>query len=151
MNLMENEAILETYQSGSLEIILTTYRIRKTSINTGNESIISLMLDEVTSCKFVKEDNPFLFFIAVSALLIGIFGLKEFTSISLGILIVGAWLLWWYYHNRHQGFKISTPSASIWIESKTKNSKSAGEFIDKIETAKFAIRNNKVKNEPIEE
>lgn len=142
MNLMDGETIIESHKSSNTEIVLTTHRIRKISLNSENESINSLMLDQVTSCKFTKEKDSFLLLIAIAAFLLSIIEMQEHSLIAFALIIFGG-VLFWRYFNQNEGLKIATPSSTIWIATKGKDDKFAEDFIDKIEAARFAIEKSK--------
>jgi hypothetical protein len=138
MNLMTDEKVL--MDGDYKQITLTTHRIRQENKLWGQVNLVSIMLEEVTSCEYCKETRPVFLIIGLllSGLAILIFseGGDEAQYISDGLLLVGILLISIYFFTIKHGLFISSVSAKIKLNTKGMKYENIKAFIDKLEFAK---------------
>jgi hypothetical protein len=132
MELMKGEKqILESDQG---QIILTTHRVRLDISMVGRRKIVSMMLNEVSSCSLKYKSNTTLIILAVASFVLGIMGgSKTIVGGIIGACIFGAA----FYITRKQVLTISSSGESMSIETKGLSSSEVAEFIDSAEKAKY--------------
>lgn len=133
MKLMENENTLIT--SDSKELVLTTHRVRQHAKKLGQQTLISIMLDEITSCSYEYKGNMIWIILAGLSFILGISA-----SSILGAIIGSAIFAAIYFYTRKITLVISSAKQEINADVTGMNPKAIEEYIDSIESAKFKIR-----------
>lgn len=138
MNLMIDEKIL--MDGDNKQITLTTHRIRQENKKWGKLDLISIMLEQVTSCQYSKKSKPI--FLIIGFLLFGlafIIGSQEGEDgpvIASGIALIGLVLIIIYFFTIERGLFISSATAKIKLNTKGMKDENIKLFIDKLEVAK---------------
>jgi hypothetical protein len=138
MNLMTNEKIL--MEDDHKQITLTTHRIRQENKSWGHLMLISIMLEEVTSCEYRKKSRPIFLIIGILlggfAVFIAGQGGEDAPSISGGLLLLGLVLIVFYFFTIKRGLFISSATAKIKLNTKGMKDENIKSFINKLEVAK---------------
>lgn len=134
MSMMTDERLL--LQSDGKNVTLTTHRVRYQSRRLGFTRVVSVMLDNLTSCELKHKSHPWL--LVVAAVFVGIAGYyatlpamrqpTTFAAIAAGGLIVA------YFVTRTGIVALASPTAKITFRVKKRTS--AEHFIDATESAK---------------
>lgn len=138
MNLMIDEKIL--MDGDNKQITLTTHRVRQENKKWGKLDLISIMLEQVTSCQYSKKSKPI--FLIIGFLLFGlafIIGSQEGEDgpvIASGIALFGLVLIIIYFFTIERGLFISSATAKIKLNTKGMKDENIKLFIDKLEVAK---------------
>jgi len=151
MNLITDEKIL--MDGDYKQIILTTHRIRQEIKSWGQIDLVSIMLEDVTSCEYSKKSNPIFLILGILVCGFGVFtgtqgGGSEALNISGGILLAGIILILVFFFTIKHGLFISSASSKIKLNTKGMKYDNIKAFIDKLESAK-SERNSilKIKSE----
>ena len=138
MNLMTDEKVL--MDGDHKQITLTTHRIRQENKSWGQLDLVSIMLEEVTSCEYIKRSKPIFLIIGIliggTALYIGGQGGYDAQNISTGLLLLGLLLVIFYFFTIKRGLFISSPTAKIKLDTNGMKDENIKSFIDKLEVAK---------------
>lgn len=138
MELLKNEEVL--MDGDNKQIVLTTHRIRQENKSFGQINIVSIMLEDVTSCEYVKTSKPIFLLIGILfncfAFFIGFDKGEEFFKVSGGIFLLGILFVYFYFINNKRGLFISSPSSKIKINTRGMKDENIKSFIDKLEIAK---------------
>lgn len=122
------------------QIILTTHRIRQENKSWGQVNIISIMLEDVTSCEYHKNSKPFVLIIGLLVSGFGMFigskGGDNSENISIALLSFGFLLIIIYLFSFKRGLFISSAAAKIKLNTKGMEDENIQSFIDKLEAAK---------------
>ena len=147
MNLFNGENILS---EGEVRYItLTTHRIRKEFSRWGQVNTTSLMLEDITSCEFIKESKPIFLYLG---LILGIFGgvlastepniSSDLELIIGGSIILTILFLLYYSFSIRRIICISSPTAKIVVNVRRAKGNDILSFIDKVEQAKINKKQN---------
>ena len=136
MKLMDNEKRILESDKGQL--VLTTHRVRFDASTAGQRKIVSIMLDELSSCELNYKSYIILLLLAVLSVIFGFAGGALGTIIAgiVGaVVFVAAYML-----TRKQMLSLSSAGGTIDVEARGMKSEDIKDFIDATERAKFEIR-----------
>ncbi|MFA7081518.1 MAG: hypothetical protein WC135_02790 [Bacteroidales bacterium] len=133
MNLLNDEKVLKSYAADY--ITLTTHRIRQKEKSMGRMSVISIMLEKITSCVYKRKSMPLLIIIGVMAVIFGIVFLNYDDS-GMFYLIIGVVLIIFYFLTITRVLCISSAAGKIIIIVGKLKDKEVEELIDIVESAK---------------
>jgi hypothetical protein len=138
MNLMTDEKVL--MDGDHKQITLTTHRIRQENKSWGQLDLVSIMLEEVTSCEYSRKSRPIFLITGILlgafAVFFGLQGDSNNESIFGGLLLLGLLLIIFYFFTIKRGLFISSATAKIKLNTKGMKDENIKSFIDKIELAK---------------
>jgi hypothetical protein len=138
MNLMTDEKVL--MDGDYKQITLTTHRIRQENKSWGQVDLVSIMLEEVTSCEYSKKSRPIFLIIGLLfvgfAIFIGGQDGSDAQNIAGIALLVGLLLIVFYFFTIKRGLLISSATAKIRLNTKGMKDENIKSFIDKLEVAK---------------
>lgn len=139
MNLIAGEKIL--LESSPRGLVLTSHRIRSIKQGVGTGEVMSIMLEELSSCAVERKSEPSLLFIALFIVVAS--PVVEVTSRGTGAIaiavVVAVILVIIYLSSRAQILTLtSTSGAKISRSTKGMSNQSVEEFITAAETAKNA-------------
>jgi len=139
MNLFKDETIL--MEGDYKQLTLTTHRIRQENRVWGSVCLVSIMLENVTSCEYVKKSKPMYLIVGILILGFALYiggngGGRETQNIAAGILLLGAGFIWIYFYTLKRGLFISSASAKIILDTKGMKYENIKLFIEKLEAAK---------------
>lgn len=137
MKLMDDEK--KIFEQDKFGITLTSHRVRFDAKEIGKRKIISIMLDELTSCTLSYKSHFMLIVLAVLSIIIGYADSDQPGSLVVGI-VFSIILTAAYFITRKNIFSLSSPTASIDIEAKGIKSEEIEDFIDSVEKAKAKYR-----------
>lgn len=122
------------------QIILTTHRVRQEKKIWGRVDLVSIMLEQITSCHYSRRSKPVFFIVGllviVLAYITGIQGGEDVQTIAGGLILVGLILIIIYFFTIKRGLYISSPTAKIKLNTKGMKDENIKSFIDKLEVAK---------------
>lgn len=142
MKLMEGEKKILNSSGRLFE--LTTHRVRFNSISHGSGSVVSIMLEHVTSCEIMKKVNRLYLILAALAAILGVIIamvaiLDRDEDIAATAFIIGGIVaivfVGLYFTKKQQVFVLSSPSARIYLDLKNIPLYDLLKVIDEIETA----------------
>ncbi len=141
---MPNEKVL---MNGDYDqITLTTHRIRQENKSWGKIDLVSIMLEEVTSCEYNKKSKPFILIIGLLIIGFSLFIERQNSIYSENmynaLLLIGVACVLFYLLTIKRGLFISSPTAKIKLNTSGMNDDNIKSFIDKLEIAK----NNRLLN-----
>ncbi len=122
------------------QITLTTHRIRQEKKTWGQVDLVSIMLEQVTSCEYSKKSRPL--FLIVGLLTVGLAfytlsqGGGDTKEIAGGLVLFGLVFIIIYFFTFKHGLFISSASAKIKLNTKGMKDENIKSFIDKLEVAK---------------
>src|SRR5688500_9053460 len=129
MNYFPDEKLL--IESDNKVLVLTTHRIRYDSIGRGGgwadrTELVSILLEEVTSCAITRTSYPMLLWLALAGLLIAI-SLDDMTivGIALTVLFAGG-----FFMSQRQVLLISSAGNKIQVNTAGMSLQSVREFVD---------------------
>lgn len=139
MNLFDGEKILTTTDSNI--VVLTTHRIRSSnSVNWGQHSTVSIMLEKVSSIQATYSSYPLLLVLtgimALGAALLAIQRGDE-SAIVLPIILAIIFVIAYFATRRHVCIIASDGGAKLAFETARMDKEVLLRFIDQIEQAKF--------------
>ena len=135
MKLINEEKTL--LESNNGQLVLTTHRVRfDGKSTTGETKIVSILLDELCSCELTVKSYPILILLAALSLLYAFVGINSTLAGIVGAVIFG--VAFWF--TRKQTLSLASAGAAINVESKNMKLVEVREFIDSVESTKFAIR-----------
>ncbi len=140
MNLMQDEKILLRLDDAVL--VLTNYRIRYNGNQWGKREVISIMLEDLTSCEIMYTTKPVL--ILVSMLIAFASLMFDLTATELIVgLVVACVPVIIYYLSRNQVLRLSSASASIVVDTEDISIEAANRFLDVAESSKKLLTTQK--------
>lgn len=139
MNLLPSEQIL--MEGDYKQITLTTHRIRQENKTWSHVDLISIMLEEVTSCEYIKRSNPIILIVGILFGVLGAFAASQghgdaAQTVGGGAFLSGLVLIIVYFLTIRRGLNISSPTAKIKMNTKGMKSENIKAFIDRLEAAK---------------
>lgn len=134
-SLLPSEQIL--LESGGKTLTLTTHRVRYDSQRMGGGEIISIMLDELSSCAMIRRSKPILLILAGAFLLISLYLYNQYQQSlgTFGFLVVVV-LVIMYFVTRRQVIELASAGASIRVNTSGMSILAVRGFIDTAEAAK---------------
>jgi hypothetical protein len=145
MHHLPDERIL--LESNSKSLRLTTHRVRYHTTSWGSADLISIMLDEVSSCAMIHRTFPLLFVIAGIAAFVFIIG--QFAGAHIGgelsdpsiraaSAIVGVLCVVAYFLTRTHVLSVRSPGDAIRVRLAGMKTEEVGNFVEELEAAKNA-------------
>lgn len=138
MQPMVNEFDLQ-HAPGYPGLVLTSHRVRLRSKSNGSEEMVSIMLDQITSCRLARQSQPVLLVIAavcgLGGLLLGVFGIGSVGPMVLGLLLA-AILVAAYFGSRREELVLSSANGSIAVVTRGVDVNATIAFVDAVEAAK---------------
>lgn len=142
-DLFEGEEIIT--QSDENTIVLTNIRIRYSDIEYSRASIVSIMLEKVSSIEAYFSSNLYLLMFGVLGTLFGVITMYNHTNNEYSVLalIVGLILIAAYFSSRKYLIVISPDGGSqIRFHAKGMKKETVFDFINKVERAADTRRRN---------
>jgi hypothetical protein len=146
MHLLQNEQIL--LESDAKTLRLTTHRVRYHSTSWGSADLVSIMLEEVSSCGMLHRSFPILLGLAGLALVLflgGQFGGQQAASagisgpeIRAGAILGAILFVILYFATRFHVLSIRSAGDAIRIRMSGMTTERVMHFIEQIEAAKNA-------------
>jgi len=135
MNLMPGEKQL--MESDNRELILTSHRLRFEGKRWGRGQVTSIMLDSLTSCEITYATRPALLVIAalIATFFVSKMGVIMADVFFGGMAVAGGFVVA-YYSTHRQVISLSSPTASIRLNTGGMSLDVAKRFIDATEQAK---------------
>ena len=134
ISLLPNERVVMASDQDTL--ILTNMRVRLND-RTGNERLVTIVLDAVASCSFATQSQPYLIVFAILAIL-GALALRGNTQIAL--FAIGAISIGSYWATRRPVLSItSSGGTEIAVPTKSMPRAAVIEFIDAVEKEKLSF------------
>lgn len=127
-----------SHAPGCPGLVLTSHRVRLQTKANGAEEIVSVMLDQITSCRLVRQSQPILL---VFAAICGLGGLALLavdvgpTPAVVGVLLAVIFVVS-YLGRRREELVISSANGSIAVLTRGVAAHAAVAFVDAVETAK---------------
>lgn len=135
MKMLDDEKTI--LESNNNQLVLTTHRVRfDGKSTTGETKIVSIMLDELCSCELTVKSYFILLLLAAISIIYAFTANGALLTGILGAILFGA--AFWF--TRKQTLSLSSAAASIDVIVKGMNITEIREFIDSVESTKFAIR-----------
>ncbi len=139
MNFLAGEKVL--LESQPKGVVLTSHRVRSTTRGVDNREVISIMLEEVSSCAIIRTSQPLLLVLSAVIMIASFFASLDRrtggSAIAIGSIVTSV-LLVLYFSSRKQVIAISSSGATIKRSTKGMSSQSIEQFIDAVEAAKNA-------------
>jgi hypothetical protein len=135
MNYFPDETLL--IESDNNVLVLTTHRVRYDAIGRGGgwadrTELVSIMLEEITSCAITRTSYPILLLLALAGLLLALLADDmAIIGIALTVLFAGGFFL-----SQRQVLLISSAGSKIQVNTAGMSLQSVREFVDEIEKAK---------------
>jgi len=141
-DLIEGESIV--LESDMKAVSLTTHRIRQEIRESGRYKLISIMLDQVSSCEINRKSNPVILFLALILLVGGLFTLEKGVSFSGGLsqasgimFLLSLMFFVIYLLARSQVVSISSASTKIVFSTSGMKKEKCVQFVDKVESTRM--------------
>jgi hypothetical protein len=136
MNYFPNEKVL--IESDNKVLVLTTHRVRYDAIGKGGgwadrTELVSIMLEELSSCAITRTSYPILLLLALAALVLAILAQdRAIVGLALAVLFAGGFFL----SQRQVLLLSSAGGGKIQVNTASMSLQSVREFVDEIENAK---------------
>lgn len=128
MILFPDEEVVSS--SDTKEVMLTTHRIIQQHMNLGSSRTKSIMLEHITSCQSQTKSYILLLIIGLGFALYS-FSTGDMIGLAICLLLVLA-----FYYTRKSEITVSSPSATIYINTSGMSRNAIQAFIDKVEHTK---------------
>ena len=135
MFMLPNEAII--LESDGKTLVLTSHRVRYRASAWGAEEVISIMLDEVSSCGLIHNSYPILLILAAVS---GLGFASGLGGQRVGWLVICALLVGGYFATRRQVLAIASAGHTIKSAIAGMNTNAVMKFLEEVEAAKNARR-----------
>ncbi len=138
MKTMPGETVILTTNDDILT--LTNRRVRLKQSVAGQDNVVSMTLDAVSSCGLIMRSRPLLLALAVLAVLFGIWRLSANPyerDTGYLALVGGAALLAAYVFFRSAVLRIASAGESIFVSARGMKRDQLLDFIDSVEAAKI--------------
>lgn len=132
MRLLEGERVIVT--SDGDKLVLSTHRVRYESRRAGRAELVSIMLEEISSCAVVYRSNVAFVVAAFLAALVAASG--RFPDYQIALWVVTVLALVGYYFSRRQVLSLTSAGDSIRVPTVGMKFDAVKEFIDSVEAAK---------------
>lgn len=136
---MQDEKVLLKLDNEVL--VLTNYRIRYDGKQWGKRKIVSIMLEDLTSCEIICTTKPALILVSILIAFALAVRVNAITTVELiAGLIVACVPILIYYLSRNQVLRLSSASASIVVDTEDISIEAANRFLDVAENSKKLLR-----------
>ncbi len=136
MKLLQGERVL--LESDNQELVLTTHRVRFETEKSGSATIISIMLEEISSCQISHATTPILFWLALASALLGVFLFAQGggRQPGTGAIVVAIVLAILYAATRRGVISFTSPETVLRVATKGMELDVCRQLIDATEAAK---------------
>jgi hypothetical protein len=131
--LFKNESVIT--RSENDEVILTTHRVRHKK--SGTSSMITMMLDSVSSIRVRYESQPILILLGIGCLVgAGILSTQTDGTYAVLLLILAIVFILLFLSSRRHVISIASSSASIDFQTKEMKREKVLDFVNNLEQAR---------------